>query len=97
MHVSELAAGPGIFINVWADTDSPVSKRQLAESLVDSGEVNPEKTLVVSDLPMDLEMMALCKHWLLIADPNDLVEVHGLFGPREKPVPPLASEGVSNR
>ena len=79
VYANELVTGPDIRINVSADPESPISKKQLVESLMERGDADPNRTLVVSDSPADLEMMAVCRHQLLVSCADDLREVHTIL------------------
>ena len=79
IYANDLIPGPEVRLNVSADTDSPISKRRLAEAFFDTTAADPEKTLAVSDSERDLEMMPQCRHRILIEEEDDLLKIHCLL------------------
>ena len=82
IYANELISGPEVRLNVSADTNSPISKRRIAEAFLKESAVDPKRTLAVSDSERDLEMMSQCGYRILIEEEDDLLKIQSLFHTR---------------
>ncbi len=73
VYANELVEGPDVRIQVSADPSSPISKRALGDAALRRVDVDPKKTLVVSDAVRDLEALSDCGFHLHVQDEDDLL------------------------
>lgn len=73
VYANELVEGPDVRIQVSADPASPLSKRSLGAAALRRVDVDPKKTLVVSDAVRDLEALSDCGFHLHVQEENDLL------------------------
>jgi HAD superfamily phosphoserine phosphatase-like hydrolase len=73
VYANELVEGPDVRIEVSADPSSPLSKRALGDAALRRVEVDPKKTLVVSDAVRDLEALSDCGFHLHVQKEDDLL------------------------
>lgn len=73
VYANELIEGPEVRIEVSADLASPLSKRALGGAALRRLNVDPRKTLVVSDAVRDLEALSDCGFHLHVQEEDDLL------------------------
>ena len=73
VYANELVDGPDVRIQVSADPASPLSKRALGSAALLRADVDPKKTLVVSDALRDLEALSDCGFHLHVQEEDDLL------------------------
>jgi len=73
VYANELIEGPAVRIGVSADPASPLSKRALGATALRSLDIDPKKTLVVSDSLHDLEALRDCGFHLHVQHEDDLL------------------------
>jgi phosphoserine phosphatase len=73
VYANELIDGPGVRIQVSADSSSPISKRALGTVALEKIGVDPKQTLVVSDAERDLQALSACGFHLHIRQEDDLL------------------------
>jgi len=76
IYANELVDGPMVQINVSGDFASPLSKKALAGSALESVGSTMSETLVVSDSPRDLEQLCDCGYKLHVQEEDDLLRVN---------------------
>jgi phosphoserine phosphatase len=73
VYANELIEGPGVKIQVSADSSSPISKRALGAAALKKISVDPKQTLVVSDAERDLHALSECGFQLHVQQEDDLL------------------------
>lgn len=73
VYANELVEGPGVKIQVSADSVSPISKRALGAAALSEIRVDPKDTLVVSDAERDLQALSDCGFHLHVQQEDDLL------------------------
>ena len=80
VYANDLVEGPDVRIEVSADPASPISKRALGGAALRQVDVDPRKTLVVSDAVRDLEALSNCGFHLHVQGEDDLLRTLEFLG-----------------